>query len=152
MDVNTNMTPSETPLAMPAVSTPMYTLATEGNRLLNYLIDLAIINVINFVIGLSFAPITRGEGISTFISYVISFCVFFMYYFLFEGLTQRTAAKFITKTKVVMVDGTKPSLGTIALRTLSRFVPFEPISAYSSQKELHTWWHDRWVNARVIKD
>jgi len=72
----------------------------------------------------------------------------FFYYFVFEAIWQRTPAKFITGTKVVDLYGTKPTVGTIALRTLVRLIPFEPFSflgkgAYG--------WHDTLSQTFVIR-
>lgn len=52
-----------------------------------------------------------------------------------------------------MGDGTKPNPGTIAKRTLIRFVPFEVISLYTGQdaNNKSTLWHDRWTSTRVVR-
>ncbi len=68
------------------------------------------------------------------------------YYFIFEVAFQRTPAKFITRTKVVTLDGAKPDAAAIAVRTLTRFVPFEPFSGV-----LDSWWHDRWSKTEVVE-
>ena len=70
-----------------------------------------------------------------------------LYYLLFEGLTGRTLAKYITKTKVVNDKGEKPDFKTILLRTLCRLFPFEPLSFLGSQK---TGWHDEWSKTTVV--
>ncbi|MHC4365583.1 MAG: RDD family protein, partial [Planctomycetota bacterium] len=72
----------------------------------------------------------------------------FLYYFIFEAICQRTPAKFITGTKVIASVGSKPTVGTIAKRTLIRFVPFEPFSILG---EKVYGWHDRWSGTYVIK-
>jgi uncharacterized RDD family membrane protein YckC len=51
-----------------------------------------------------------------------------VYYGLFESLTQRTPGKYITGTKVVLHNGTKPGEGTILLRSLCRQIPLEALS------------------------
>jgi hypothetical protein len=72
----------------------------------------------------------------------------FFYYFAFETLWQRTPGKFITGTKVLTYDGTKPAAKTIALRTMVRFVPFEPLSLLG--KEAYGW-HDKWSGTVVVR-
>lgn len=86
--------------------------------------------------------------------YFLALLVQFLYYFGFEAAFQKTPGKFITGTKVIMADGEKPGLGSIAKRTLIRLVPFEVISMYTgkSLSEKGTWWHDRWAATRVVRN
>jgi uncharacterized RDD family membrane protein YckC len=72
----------------------------------------------------------------------------YLYYFVFETIWQRTPAKFITGTKVITKTGGKPSMGTIAIRTLFRFVPFDPLSFVG--KSVYGW-HDKWSKTYVVK-
>lgn len=69
------------------------------------------------------------------------------YYIFFEGLLSRTPGKFITRTKVIMKDGSKPDLGQIILRTLIRLIPFE-IFSFIGKNPLG--WHDKWSNTMVV--
>lgn len=70
----------------------------------------------------------------------------FAYYFLFELATQRIPGKIMMKTRVVAADGGTPTAGAILLRTLIRFVPFEPLSGLFAGR----LWHDTWSDTRVI--
>jgi Predicted membrane protein/domain len=144
--------PSAVPPAVPTVTAPAYTLASEGLRLANYLLDLIAVYVLNFIVGLILGLLSMGRGVSVVEAYIFGFMGLFLYFFIFEGVGQKTIGKLITKTRVVMVDGSKPSWGTIALRTLIRIIPFEPFSALGTVSGQRVWWHDRWVNARVVKD
>lgn len=73
--------------------------------------------------------------------------VTFAYYTLFEYFMQRTPGKFLTKTHVETVHGGKPTMRDIFIRTLVRFVPFEPFSGFRSSGQC---WHDAWSRTRVI--
>jgi uncharacterized RDD family membrane protein YckC len=86
------------------------------------------------------------------VSLLFSFLVNFFFYFGFETIFQRTPGKMITRTRVTMEDGSKPGAGTIALRTLIRFVPYDAISIYTGQekRKVNTLWHDRWTGTRVV--
>ncbi|WP_423812021.1 RDD family protein, partial [Pseudomonas aeruginosa] len=44
----------------------------------------------------------------------------FIYYTLFETLTQRTPGKWLSKSRVVSISGKKPSLLPIIIRSLAR--------------------------------
>jgi len=132
--------------------------ATSGQRILNYLIDVAIIYIIVFsltiVIGLitvfmgSYAFVNWTQNVSTLESYLIFFCVMFPYYTLFETLKSRTVAKYITKTMVVMEDGSKPSAEIIMKRTLCRLIPFDGFSYLGHSVR---GWHDTIPDVYVVK-
>jgi uncharacterized RDD family membrane protein YckC len=79
---------------------------------------------------------------------VLGFAYIFLYFFLSEMAWQRTPAKFITGTKVITYEGTKPTAGSIALRTLARFVPFEAISFLDCRVY---GWHDKWSRTFVVR-
>ncbi len=129
--------------------------ASTWRRFFNELIDVIIYYIVAFVSGLVLGLLGLGRFISEndVIRYIFAYALVFLYYFLFESVFQRTPAKFITGTKVVTTEGLMPSSGAIALRTLSRFVPFEPISYYTGKDEdkKRTWWHDRWTHTRVVR-
>jgi len=70
-----------------------------------------------------------------------------VYYSSFEVLTGRTIAKFITGTKVIDENGKTPDFGTIMLRSLCRFIPFEPFSFLGNER---IRWHNRLSKTRVV--
>ena len=67
----------------------------------------------------------------------------------FEAAFGWTFAKLITGTRVVRIDGTKPSFPQVIGRTLARFIPFEPFSVLFSDSKLG--WHDSLSNTRVVR-
>lgn len=130
--------------------------ATTGQRFLNYLIDLVVIYALIFIIFMAVALIavlTDLPGllywlgnIGDFDAYLILFSVFIPYYTLTEGFFSRSIAKFITKTKVVMKDGSKPGYLAALKRTLCRFIPFEFFSFLGSSRG----WHDSIPDTYVV--
>jgi len=70
-------------------------------------------------------------------------------YVLPEWLCGRTFGKLITGTKVVRLDGGRPSFVRIVLRTIVRFVPFDSFSFILSGRM--SGWHDDWSRTRVIQ-
>jgi len=80
--------------------------------------------------------------------WLLTISIFFLYYFAFEVIWQRTPGKFITRTKVVTPDGRKPATYAIAVRTLARLVPFEPLSFLG--KEAYGW-HDKWSCTTIVR-
>lgn len=81
--------------------------------------------------------------------FTIDIIVFPLYYVLFEYFLQRTPGKYISKTMVVNDYGEKSNFSTILLRTLLRFIPFEPLSCLDDYSK---GWHDRWSKTYVIKE
>jgi uncharacterized RDD family membrane protein YckC len=112
-------------------------------RLANVLLDMFVISTLGKII-LLILPHT-SEGYTTESVDIMFFLLGIFYYIIFETLFQRTLAKFITKTKVIMVGGAKPSVDTIIKRTLIRYIPFILFSGSRG-----TWWHDRWTKTRVV--
>lgn len=58
----------------------------------------------------------------------ICIAFYFIYYVSFEVISGRTLGKFLTGTRVVTSRGLALSVPTAFVRTLCRFLPFEPMS------------------------
>src|SRR3569832_1321886 len=113
-------------------------------RFFNLLIDAFVSYVINLCLflGLTFLPAMVYWPLAVLVGLDI------VYYGFFEGIFQRTPGKWITKTKVVRVDGGKPHLGQILGRTLIRLIPFEWITFILGD---HPYgWHDRRSGTMVV--
>ncbi|WP_348813228.1 RDD family protein [Flavobacterium maritimum] len=131
-------------------------LATQGQRFLNYVIDLIVQYLIIFVLGFIFtilSLLTGYTGIMDWIGsmgdlegYVVFFFVVILYYTLFESLCSRTIGKYITKTIVVNEDGSKPDSQIILKRTLCRLIPFDGLSFLGSGRG----WHDSISDTYVV--
>ena len=80
------------------------------------------------------------QGITTLLLFpaLYAFC---------EFVWQRTPGKWLTKTVVIDEYGNKPSGGAIVLRSICRFVPFEPFSCLGDYSH---GWHDRWSKTWVV--
>lgn len=117
--------------------------ASRGVRLGNLLIDTFCRVIVGVVLG-----VVLGTAEKPLLGIALSLGSMVGYYLFFEGLFQATPGKFITRTRVVDLDGNKPSFVSILGRTLSRFVPFEPFSFFSSTQD---GWHDRWSGTRVVQ-
>lgn len=120
---------------------------TPGIRFGYYLIDLVLIYVLAFILGIVFALL----GISDFIvdgpgGNIFGFLIVFSYYLLLEGLTGTTAGKMILGYTVIDRFAEKPSFGAITIRSLSRLVPFEAFSCFNDRG-----WHDKWSKTYVVK-
>lgn len=131
--------------------------ASQGKRLTNYLIDSIFLLIFMFIFGTIlglmlaiFSPSTlyTFKDDNKLRDYLIAFILGMIYYSILEATTGKTIAKYITKTKLVNVDGEKPNFGTILLRSLCRFIPFEAFSFLVSDG---SGWHDKLTNTRVVE-
>jgi len=108
---------------------PSSILATSNRRLWNSVLDAIFYYIFSFILIfiIAFAGYSKVVlgGIKPFI---FSYILFLAYYLVNEGIFGRTPAKYITKTKVVDIQGNKPSFKKILLRTILRFVPFEALT------------------------
>lgn len=89
-------------------------------------------------------------GLAIFNSQLYYIGVLLIYYFVMESLFQRTVFKIFTRSIVVTEKGGKPKASSILVRSLIRFIPFEPISLLFT-KENERWWHDVWTKTYVVK-
>ncbi|MFT4092653.1 MAG: RDD family protein [Niabella sp.] len=126
--------------------------ATTGQRLANYIIDVIIFYVLCFVLGFIIASIIPSlfgyGGSTTFASYLIAIVVIVSYYTLLEGSTGKSVGKIVTGTKVITENGDKTTYKDAFIRSVSRLVPFEPLSIFFGNSGM---WHDRWSHTRVVK-
>lgn len=131
-------------------------IAGKGLRLLNYIIDSLIIYSIIFALTIIIGGITVwleypafiewAENISNIESYLVFFVIMVPYFTICEFYLSKSIAKFITKTMVVMEDGSKPEIGTIFKRSLSRMIPFDNLSFLGSRG-----WHDKISDTYVVQ-
>jgi uncharacterized RDD family membrane protein YckC len=124
----------------------------SGTRFINFLLDfivwLVFASLISFIIGL-FVPVTsENQGILTLLIYLIFFGSFIAYYAIMEIKFQKTVGKFVTKTKVVTMNGEKPENGEIIARTFCRLIPFDRLSFLFVKNGIH----DFLSKTKVVKD
>lgn len=122
-------------------------VARFDKRLFNYIIDLICLFASGFAFGFILSLYDLGHIIENVSENILGLIVITAYYLFFELMWQKTPAKWITKTKVVMLDGSKPPFGNILGRTLSRVIPFE---AFSFLSKYPVGWHDKLSKTIVI--
>ena len=84
--------------------------------------------------------------IDSILGNIIGIGLYFLYYVYFEFKFNKTIGKIITGTKVILINGEKPDIITLILRTLCRLIPFDVFS-YLFKKE---GWHDRFSKTMVV--
>lgn len=132
-------------------------MADRGLRFANFLLDGIAFLLFSFTSGIVlgiFLAFFWFEGLQQMeqwgfgVNLLVSVLSGIIFYTLFETITGRTPGKYITGTRVVNVDGTKPGFVTILIRSLVRFIPLDPFSFLGLQP---TGWHDRVSHTAVIK-
>lgn len=118
-------------------------------RVVHAILDYICYIIFSFVFGFMFGIIGLAKVIEDANGIVLGLILMFAYFILFETVWGKSPAKFITRTKVVNEDGSKPTASTIALRTLCRLIPFDFVSFFSSNPR---GWHDKLSKTIVIND
>ena len=133
-------------------------LATRGQRFLNFCFDLVFLYIIILSVGTSIiliAEVANEFAVSAWVENLsngeiafYSALIMLLYYSLTEIYFSRTIAQLITKTVVVNKDGTKPDIKMLVIRSLCRFIPFEPFSFLGTNPR---GWHDTFSDTYVVK-
>jgi uncharacterized RDD family membrane protein YckC len=131
-------------------------LASQGKRITNYVIDMIFFYIFSILIAITISmtlavispsSLTVFDETGVLFEYLLGFLLGVIYYTILEAATGRTIGKFITKTKVVDLEGNKPNTLTILTRSMCRFIPFE---AFSFLGQEGSGWHDKLSNTKVI--
>lgn len=133
----------------------IYEKAPKAQRLVHYIIDgnlayfICSSNIFRILaISFSFPPILFNEEYTSMISVVFSFISSLLFYTFFESVFGATPAKLLTGTRVIQLNGRKIGFPIALIRTLCRFIPFEPFS-YLGKGD---GWHDKWQCTQVVKE
>lgn len=123
-----------------------------GTRFAHLFVDTCICHILGFALAVAAMYIVPNAGSSEAETFqlllsAMFLLVFFLYYVGMEFAFQRTAGKFITGTKVVMANGSKPGFGAILKRTFCRLIPFDAVS-FLFMKE---GFHDSLSGTKVVK-
>jgi len=125
-------------------------IVSSGKRFLNFIIDFFACmigaSILSFIISF-FINISEGLFLLLF-SQLLFLGTYFAYYAIMEIKFQKTVGKFLTKTKVVKMDGRKPENFEIIMRTFCRFIPFDRVTFLFMKNGIH----DFLSKTTVIKD
>ncbi len=122
--------------------------ADKAARFGNYIIDV-IVFIALFILHLllfEMFNITADPDAPLFGLYYIM--LYFGYYFLFEYFLGKTPGKFLTRTRVVDMNGEWPGGKKLLIRNLCRFIPFDNFSFLFGP----AGWHDSISGTMVVRD
>lgn len=124
--------------------------ARFANQLVDYIGYFISCFVLGFIVGIILVLSHNTYLIQGFskgpYSLLLGLLVIILYFVFFEVIWQRTPGKWLTKTKVVMKDGSKPDFLHILGRTLARFIPFDNFSFLFTP----IGWHDSLSGTMVV--
>ncbi|HEY4694449.1 MAG TPA: RDD family protein [Candidatus Nanoarchaeia archaeon] len=118
-------------------------------RFINFVLDLIGYYLFAFPVGYVFGLLFGPNVFDNVNDVILGLFVAATYYIIFESLLARSPAKFITRTKVVNLEGKKPDFGQVLGRTFSRFIPFEIFSFLEANP---IGWHDKLPKTMVVND
>ena len=122
-------------------------LASRKDRITNFLMDMAIFYLVYYsFISIAFENYGIEIEYAPLLNLLLLFGSHFFVYVALEYLFQKTPAKFLTQTKVVKIDGTKPSFKQILGRATCRLIPCEAYSFFLLENGIH----DKFTNTRVV--
>lgn len=111
--------------------------ADKGARLANAIIDTILVALVisysTLTLILLFPPIAEDAIFGD----IWTVTVYFLYYFIFEYFVGKTPGKYLTKTRVVNLNGGRPSAKAVLIRTVLRIIPFDIISYLFGLTGLH---------------
>ncbi len=132
--------------------------ASKEKRFVNMIIDFVGYYIFTFLIGIILGLIALSgiEGSLDYFSninrveeYTLNLLIGLVYFILLETFFQKSLGKFITKTIVVLKDGSKPGIGDIFIRSLCRYIPFDALSFLGDQGR---GWHDSISETYVVDE
>jgi len=127
---------------------PQLIPASREKRFLNYLIDLIVVYVLVFI-AFGFVYDVDELAEDRLSTNLVGIAIFVIYYFVLESMNGKTFGKMLTRTRTVDYNGQQPSTNQMIQRSLSRIVPFEPMSFFGSGPD---GWHDRWSHTMVVDE
>jgi uncharacterized RDD family membrane protein YckC len=131
--------------------------ANKGVRFLNYIIDLFSISIFIVIVFAIIAGIIavvnpeidifyKIETINPLLDRLLTMVLYVTLIFLSEFLTKgRSLGKFITGTKVVMIDGSAPTTKDYFYRNICRIIPFDQLTFLGENG-----WHDKISKTTVV--
>ncbi|PCJ96104.1 MAG: hypothetical protein COA50_07955 [Flavobacteriaceae bacterium] len=125
-------------------------VVNSGIRFLNFIIDLMAVSIVFILLGYIIGIFIGNDYLDLFqiVLPLMYFIIFLGYYAFMELRFQKTLGKFVTKTKVVKMDGSLPDNGDILARTFCRLIPFDRLSFLFVKNGIH----DFLSKTKVIKD
>ncbi|MBS1565581.1 MAG: RDD family protein [Bacteroidetes bacterium] len=126
----------------------MVTPADKVIRFGNYIIDVIVFLMLFMlhVVVIEAVFHTKADPDSPWLT-IYYLMLLFGYFFIFEYFFGKTPGKFLTKTRVVDMNGEWPGGKKLLIRTLCRLIPFDNFSFLFS-----AGWHDMLSGTVVVKD
>ena len=93
--------------------------------------------------------VSRVNEYAAFDRFTLYAICWFLYYFVMEYFFGFTIGKLLSNTRVTFESDDKPKFLLVAIRTISRLIPFEPFSIFFDDNQ--RMWHDKLSKSTVVK-
>jgi uncharacterized RDD family membrane protein YckC len=121
----------------------------SSTRFVHFIVDTFIFFIFYVIVDSVFQMIFQFDVNKNFLfTWLLMIITYVFYYSFVEYHFQKTFGKYITKTKVVTINGEKPSLNDIIVRSFCRLIPFDRMSFLF----IKNGFHDGISNTRVVKE
>ncbi len=121
-------------------------VASSSLRIINLFVDTIVIFFISILVQFIILPIDRS--VSSVMNYIIFVGVYILYYAIMEIRFKKTIGKYITKTRVTMINEEIPENSDIITRTFCRLIPLDKFSFLFTK----FGFHDNFSNTKVVND
>lgn len=122
---------------------------SKGIRFGEFVVDYILFFLFSVLVGALIGLLFGDAGVAAVTAvpdFLLGTAFMFAYYSFFEGIWARSPGKWIFRTRVVTDEGLKPTYGKVAVRTVCRFIPFEPFSFLFGDRG----WHDKLSGTTVV--
>jgi len=110
-----------------------------GARVFNFVVDTLVVFGLAYALHNVWTFYVRNWGLSFVPFYVFFWATLVVYYFLFETISLRTPAKWLSLSKVVNKAGKRPSIGQLFIRSLTRVIIIDAFFIPFLDKTLHDY-------------
>jgi hypothetical protein len=133
--------PKSQPAAIDLAEYELVAYTSKGHRFVHYLVDTLFVLPV-FV--MCYALFVQAYFENFLIMQLLFLLCYFVYAFLSEWIFGQTLGKMMTRSCVAGI-GYKPTAGRILIRSLGRWIPFDPLSFLLNRN-----WHDTTTSTAVV--
>lgn len=110
-----------------------------GARVFNFIVDTLLVFGLAYLLHTIWVFYVRNWGLPFIPFYAFFWMTLVVYYFLFESVTLRTPAKWLSISRVVNKNGQRPALWRILIRSVVRVILIDAFFIPFLDKTLHDY-------------
>jgi len=127
--------------------------AVVYKRIANFFLDLMFYYAFALIVGVVIGVMGFADQLTPVYDKLLGAILYYFYYLISESSMDKSPAKFITSTKVIKRDGSKPTFKDYAVRSLVRVFLIEALSFVTTKNAGNPiGWHDSTAGTLVVDD